>query len=271
MDILLLHALILGLVEGAAEFLPISSTGHLIIVADFLGFTGERAKTFEIFIQLGAVLAVVWYYRARIAQVLGGLGRDRTANRLVLNLAIAFVPAAALGLAFSKAIKAHLFNPVSVAAALVVGGIVILWVERRAAPPAVTHVDALCWKRALMVGLAQSAALVPGTSRSGATIVGGLLSGLSRTAATEFSFFLAIPTMFAATLYSLYKDWAQLSLADAPVFGIGFAAAFASGFVVVRLFLVYVSRHSFVPFAWYRIALGVALLAYFQVHPWSGG
>lgn len=268
--LLLLKALILGLVEGATEFLPVSSTGHQIIVADFLAFTGERAKTFEIFIQLGAILAVVWHYRARIAHVLGTLGSESASRRLLLNLAIAFLPAALLGLAFSKTIKEHLFNPVSVAAALVVGGFVILLIERRNARPTVREVDAISGRTALMIGLAQCFALFPGVSRSGSTIMGSLLCGLSRPAATEFSFFLSIPTMFAATLYSLYKARDVLSMADVPTFSVGFVAAFISGLIVVRLFLAYVSKHSFVPFAWYRIALGALLLLYFQFHPWVG-
>jgi undecaprenyl-diphosphatase len=265
-----LKALILGLVEGVTEFLPVSSTGHLIVAADFLGFHGEVAKTFEIAIQLGAILAVVWHYRARLAAAVSGVGSDPKARRFFANLVIAFLPSAALGLAFAKHIKAVLFNPVSVAIAFVVGGIVIILIEKRRTAPRVAEVDDITWREALWVGVAQSFALIPGTSRSGATIMGGLLAGLSRRAATEFSFFLAIPTMFAATGYSLYKSRDLLSVADLPVFAIGFAAAFVSALAIVRFLLHYVARHSFIPFAWYRIVAGLLLLWYFDVNPWIG-
>ncbi|MCP5159408.1 MAG: undecaprenyl-diphosphate phosphatase [Gammaproteobacteria bacterium] len=269
MDILLiLKALILGLVEAASEFLPISSTGHLIIVGDFLNFTGPRAETFEIFIQLGAILAVVWIYRERLLGVALSLGRDRAAQRLTLNLMIAFLPAAVLGLLLHKYITHYLFNPVTVAGALVVGGIAILLIERYAKASRIQDIDDLRWKDALLVGIAQSLALFPGVSRSGATIMGGMVGGLSRFAATEFSFFLAIPTMFAATFYSLYKEWSHLVLADAPMFIVGFVAAFLGGLVVVRFLLAYVGQHSFAPFAWYRIGFGGLLLLYFHYHPW---
>ena len=272
MDILLiLKALILGLVEAASEFLPISSTGHLIIVGDFLKFTGPRAEVFEIFIQLGAILAVVWIYRARLLNVALNVHRDASAQRLVLNLIVAFLPAAVIGLLLHKTITQYLFNPVTVAVALVVGGVVILLVERYARADRVQSVDRISGKDALLVGLAQCLALFPGVSRSGATIMGGMAGGLSRFAATEFSFFLAIPTMFAATLYSLYKEWGHLTVADVPTFAIGFVAAFLGGLVVVRFLLAYVGRHSFVPFAWYRIVFGGLLLIYFHYHPWGGG
>lgn len=271
MDILLiLKALILGLVEAASEFLPISSTGHLIIVGDFLNFIGSRAETFEIFIQLGAILAVVWIYRTRLLDVATHLDRDPSARRLVLNLIVAFIPAAVFGLLLHKAITHYLFNPVTVAAALVVGGIVILLVERYARADRVQRIDQMSGKDALLVGIAQCLALFPGVSRSGATIMGGMLGGLSRFAATEFSFFLAIPTMFAATFYSLYKEWGRLTMADVPIFAVGFVAAFLGGLVVVRFLLAYVGRHSFVPFAWYRIVFGGLLLVYFHYHPWVG-
>lgn len=271
MDIvLILKALILGLVEAASEFLPISSTGHLIIVGDFLDFTGPRAETFEIFIQLGAIMAVVWIYRQRIAQTLLHMGDEADKRRLVLNLVIAFVPAAVLGLLLHKYITQYLFNPVTVAMALVVGGVAILLVERYASAGRVQSVEAMTWKDALVVGIAQSVALFPGVSRSGATIMGGMLGGMSRFAATEFSFFLAIPTMFAATLYSLYKEWNQLTVADVPMFTVGFVAAFIGGLAVVRFLIAYVAQHSFVPFAWYRIVFGGLLLAYFSYHPWVG-
>ncbi len=258
-------ALILGIVEGLTEFLPVSSTGHLIVAGSLLGYTGEQAKTFEIVIQAGAILAVCWEYRARLVAVLRGLLTDATAQRFAINLALAFLPAAVLGLAFAKAIKAHLFAPVPVAIAFVAGALVILWAERRqrARPETVrvSTVDAMRWTDALLIGCAQAFALVPGTSRSGATIIGGMLFGLSRVAATEFSFFLAIPTLFAATGYSLWKDASLIALADVPAFGAGFVAAFVSAFACVRWLIRYVSHHDFIPFVWYRIAFGAAILA----------
>lgn len=272
MDILLiLKALILGLVEAASEFLPISSTGHLIIIGDFLSFTGSRAEAFEVFIQLGAILAVVWIYRKRLFDVVVNLQSDPKAQRLTLHLVIAFIPAALLGFFLHGAITRYLFNPITVALALVLGGMAILVIERYAPANRVPAVDEMGWRDAVWIGIAQSVALVPGVSRSGATIMGGMLTGMSRFAATEFSFFLAIPTMFAATFYSLYKEWPNLSVADVPMFTVGFVAAFLGGLAVVRFLLAYVSQHNFVPFAWYRIVFGGLLLAYFQVHPWAGG
>ena len=268
--ILLLKALIMGVVEAASEFLPISSTGHLIIVGDFLAFPGKHAGTFEIFIQLGAILSVVWSYRQRIGHVLTHMHSDSTESRLVLNLAIAFLPAAVLGLLLHDYITEYLFNPVSVAFALVAGGIAILLVERYAGTPRVADVDAMTWRESLVVGLVQSLSLFPGVSRSGATIMGGMVGGLSRFAATEFSFFLAIPIMVAATLFSLFKARSELSAADIPLFTVGFVASFLGGLAVVRFLLAYVSRHSFVPFAYYRIILGGLLLLYFHYHPWLG-
>jgi undecaprenyl-diphosphatase len=260
----LLVALVLGIVEGLTEFLPISSTGHLIVAGSLLGYTGEQAKVFEIVIQAGAILAVCWEYRSRLAAVVGGLGRERRAQRFVLNLLIAFLPAAVLGLLFNRAIKAVLFAPVPVAIAFVAGGLVILWVERRqrtrANRPRIDDVDDLRWPDALKIGLAQAFALVPGTSRSGATIIGGMLFGLSRRAATEFSFFLAIPTLLAACVYEGVKNRALLSAQDLAPFGVGFAAAFFSAFLCVRWLLRYVSHHDFVPFAWYRMAFGALIL-----------
>ena len=270
LDILIIiKALILGLVEAASEFLPISSTGHLIIVGDFLRFTGAQAEAFEIFIQLGAILAVLWVYRERFLDIVINLDWDRQVQRLVLNLAIAFLPAALLGLFLHSYITRYLFNPVTVAAALVIGGLVILLVERYAHSGRVQCVDAMTWRDALVIGVAQSIALFPGVSRSGATIMGGMVGGMSRFAATEFSFFLAVPTMFAATFYSLYKQWSLLSLTDIPVFAVGFIAAFLGGLVVVRFLLAYVGQHSFAPFAWYRIIFGGLLLVYFHYHPWA--
>lgn len=261
MDLIIyFKALLLGLLEGATEFLPVSSTGHLIIAGDLLDFTGEKSKTFKIFIQLGAILAIVWFYRQRVLKVIAGIGRDPEANRFVLNLGIAFLPAAVLGLLFHKTIKAHLFNSYTVAAALMAGGFVILWVERRKHVTKIEAVDQMRWQDALKVGLFQSFALFPGVSRAGATIMGGLLSGLSRPAATEFSFFLAIPTMLAATSYDLYKSRDLLDANDFGLLATGFIAAFISALFVVRLFLSYVGRHSFVPFAYYRIVFGLLVL-----------
>ena len=260
----LLVAAILGLVEGLTEFLPVSSTGHLIVAGSLLNFTGERAKLFEIVIQAGAIVAVCWEYRARLFAVARGLPRERAAQRFVLNLLIAFLPAALLGLAFAGAIKARLFAPVPVAAAFIAGALVILWTERRqrARPDSVRirSVDELSWTDALKVGCAQAFALIPGTSRSGATIIGGMLFGLSRQAATEFSFFLAIPTLFAATGYDLVKNRHLLSTGDLSMIAVGFAVAFVSAFFTIRALLRYVAHHDFVPFAWYRIAFGLVIL-----------
>jgi undecaprenyl-diphosphatase len=262
--ILALKALIMGIVEGLTEFLPISSTGHLILAGSLLNFTGDKVKVFEIVIQAGAILAVCWEYRARIAKVLSGLGSDPMARRFALNLIVAFLPAAALGFLFNTKIKAVLFAPVPVALAFIIGGLVILWVERankKAGPARIESVDDMSVMDAFKVGLAQSFALIPGTSRSGATIIGGMLFGLSRKAATEFSFFLAIPTLFAATFYSLYKERALLSVADVPLFGVGTIAAFVSAFFCVRWLLRYISSHDFTAFAWYRIVFGIVVIA----------
>ena len=260
----LLVAAILGLVEGLTEFLPVSSTGHLIVAGSLLNFTGERAKLFEIVIQAGAIVAVCWEYRARLFAVARGLLRERAAQRFVLNLLIAFLPAAVLGLAFAGAIKARLFAPVPVAGAFIAGALVILWAERRqrTRPDSVRirSVDELSWTDALKIGLAQAFALIPGTSRSGATIIGGMLFGLSRQAATEFSFFLAIPTLFAATGYDLVKNRHLLSTGDLSMIAVGFAVAFVSAFFTIRALLRYVAHHDFVPFAWYRIAFGLVIL-----------
>ncbi len=265
MDILLaLKAIIMGLVEGFTEFLPISSTGHLILAGSLLDFTGEKVKVFEIAIQAGAMLAVIWEYRERIGRVLAGLFSDPRQQKFVLNLVVAFLPAALLGFLFNKAIKAQLFAPVPVALAFIVGALVILWAEKRHKMLAGSHriesVDDMTIVDALKVGCAQAFALIPGTSRSGATIIGGMLFGLSRKAATEFSFFLAIPTLLAATAYSVIKERALLSAADLPLFGVGGLAAFASAFLCVRWLLRYISTHDFTFFAWYRIVFGVVVL-----------
>ena len=260
----LITAALLGVVEGLTEFLPVSSTGHLIVAGSLLGYNGEQAKTFEIVIQAGAILAVCWEFRAKLIAVLRGLATDPAARRFALNLVVAFIPAAVLGLAFNKAIKAHLFAPIPVACAFVVGAFFILWAERRQRlrpnTVRVATIDEMRWTDALKIGCAQALALIPGTSRSGATIIGGMLFGLSRVAATEFSFFLAIPTLLAATAYSLYKDSSLLAGHSLPAFGVGFATAFVSAFICVRWLIRYVAHHDFVPFAWYRIAFGAVIL-----------
>ena len=258
---LYLKAFVLGVVEGLTEFLPISSTGHLIIAGQLLGYTGDKAKVFDIVIQSGAMLAIIWEYRARFARVLAGLTRDPVARRFVVNLAVAFMPAALLGLAFAGAIKQHLFHALPVAAAFIVGGLVILWVERSPRRATVESVDDMTWKDALKVGLAQSFALIPGTSRSGATIIGGMLFGLSRRAATEFSFFLAVPTLIAAGAYDFYKHRSLLDTGDLGIFAVGFVVSFISAFLCVRWLLRYIAAHDFSAFAWYRIVFGMVVLA----------
>jgi undecaprenyl-diphosphatase len=257
---LLLKAVLLGLVEGATEFIPVSSTGHLIVVGEWLHLVDERAKTFEIFIQLGAILAVVWLFRARLFRTMRSVPRESASRRLVTNLIIAFLPAAIVGFVAHDWIKDRLFTRTVVALALVIGGIVILLIERWAPSPKIAKVDDIPPQTALGIGLAQVLSLVPGTSRSGATIMGGYALGLSRLAATEFSFFLAIPVMLAATLYDLLKSWSMLVPADAPMFLVGLVVSFLAALVVVRGFLVYVSGHSFAAFAWYRIVFGIVLL-----------
>jgi len=264
--IALFKALVLGIVEGLTEFLPISSTGHLIIVEQLLGFTGEKEKAFAIAIQLGAILAVCWEYRRRLVQAVSGLTTDRDPQRFALNLLVAFLPAAVLGLAFGKHIKAYLFQPVPVAAAFVVGGILILWLERRYRRPRIDDIDQIRLPDALKIGFAQALALIPGTSRSGATIIGGMFFGLSRRSATEFSFFLAIPTLTAAAVYDLIKHRHLLGTEDIALFGVGFAAAFVSALIAVRGLIRYVAHHDFTVFAWYRIAFGGLVL----LTDWSG-
>lgn len=273
MDLLLLFkALLMGLVEGITEFLPVSSTGHLIITADVLDFwSKDKRDVFEIAIQLGAILAVCYQYWGRLWKVVEGLFSQPAAQRFTLNLVVAFLPAAIVGVIFIKQIKFYLFNPLTVAAALVVGGVAILWAERRQHVVSVETVDDMSWRDALRVGLAQCLALIPGTSRSGATIIGGLLFGLSRTAATEFSFFLAIPTMFAATFYDVIKHRSEFAAADLPVFAVGFIVSFLSALLVIRALIRFVSRHDFTVFAWYRIAFGAVILltAYTGLVNWS--
>lgn len=278
MDItLLIKAALMGIVEGLTEFLPISSTGHLILVGSLLDFTGETAKVFDIAIQTGAMFAVIWQYRVRLQATVSGLGSDPVARRFALNVLIAFIPAVLLGLAFGKAVKEHLFHPVPVAMAFIVGGVIILWVEARqkrlygAADTEGTRrarvqtVDDMGPIDALKVGLLQCLALIPGTSRSGATIIGGMVLGFSRKAATEFSFFLGIPTLMGAGAYSLWKQREALHLSDLPMFAVGLVFAFFSALLCIRWLIRFVSTHDFVVFAWYRIVFGgIVLLTAWQ-------
>lgn len=258
--ILLLKAAIMGVVEGLTEFLPISSTGHLILAGALLDFNDERGKLFEIVIQSAAILAVVLEYRHRITGVFANFGTDPKARRLLANVGIAFLPLALLGLVFGKMLKENLFNAPTVAATFILGGFVILWAERRQHSVRVHDVDDMTTMDALKVGIAQAFALIPGTSRSGATIIGGMLFGLSRKVATEFTFFLAIPTLGLAGVYSLYKERALLSMDDLGMWTVGMLASFVSAFFCVRWLLRYISTHSFVPFAWYRIVFGIIVL-----------
>ena len=258
------QALILGVVEGLTEFLPISSTGHQIIVADLLDFGGERAMAFNIIIQLGAILAVVWEFRRKIFDVVVGLPRQRNAQRFTVNLLIAFFPAVVLGVIFADLIHQYLFNPITVATALVVGGVIMLWAERREHEVHAHSVDDITWQDALKVGFAQCLAMIPGTSRSGSTIIGGLLFGLSRKTATEFSFFLAMPTMVGAAVYSGYKYRDLFQQSDLPVFALGFVTAFIFAMIAVRGLLKFIASHSYAAFAWYRIAFGLLILATWQ-------
>jgi len=271
--IILLHALILGIVEGLTEFLPVSSTGHLILVGQLLNFNDDKGKVFEIAIQFAAILAVVWEYRARLGHALVSVTTEPASRRLATNLIVAFLPAAILGFLFIKQIKHYLFNPIVVASALIIGGVLILWAERRKHVIRAETVDDMGWPDALKVGFAQALAMIPGTSRSGATIIGGLFFGLSRKAATEFSFFLAIPTMFAATSYDVYKNWHLFSANDIGLFAVGGAASFISALLAVRGLIRFISRHDFTVFAWYRIVFGAVVLAtaYFGWVDWGTG
>nr|WP_315243271.1 undecaprenyl-diphosphate phosphatase [uncultured Albidiferax sp.] len=265
--ILLIKAAIMGIVEGLTEFLPVSSTGHLILAGSLLGMDDAKGKVFDIAIQTGAILAVVMVYWQKIRDTVLALPSQPNARRLALNVLIGFLPAVVLGLLFGKAIKAHLFTPVVVASTFIIGGFIILWAEKRAPSATRVHrVDDMTALDALKVGLVQCFAMIPGTSRSGSTIIGGMLMGLSRTAATDFSFFLAIPTLVGAGAYSLYKERALLSMADAPMFAVGLLFSFLSAWLCVRWLLRYISTHNFVPFAWYRIAFGIVVLA----TAWSG-
>jgi undecaprenyl-diphosphatase len=269
--ILFAKALILGVVEGLTEFLPVSSTGHLIVAGNLLNFSQAQAKTFDVVIQFGAILAICWEFRSKIGSIVTGLPHEPRARRFALNVVIATIPAIVLGLLFEKSIKATLFAPVPVSVALILGGIVILWAEarqrERKTAPRVTSIDTLSYADALKIGLAQCFALIPGTSRSGATIIGGMLFGLERRVATEFSFFLAIPIIFGATLYELGKEWRALSVDALGLFIVGLVAAFISAFICIRWLLRYVASHEFTAFAWYRIGFGLVIL----IVGYSGG
>ena len=265
MDItLLVKAAIMGIVEGLTEFLPISSTGHLILAGALLGFDDEKAKVFDIAIQTGAIFAVILVYWQKIRSTLVALPTDKQAQQFALNVLIAFIPAVILGLLFGKAIKANLFTPTVVATTFIIGGFIILWAEaRHKNNPGATRVhdvDSMTTGDAIKVGLVQCLAMIPGTSRSGATIIGGMLLGLSRKAATDFSFFLAMPTLIGAGAYSLYKERALLSVADVPMFSVGLVFAFLSAWLCIHWLLRYIATHSFVPFAWYRIGFGILVL-----------
>jgi undecaprenyl-diphosphatase len=266
-SILLMKAALMGIVEGLTEFLPVSSTGHLILAGSLLGFSDDKSKVFDIAIQTGAILAVVIVYWQRLSGAVAHLGDSKAARRFVGNVAIGFLPAAVIGLVAYKTIKAHLFNAPVVAAAFIVGALIILWVERRARPTVrIAEVDDMTPLDALKVGFVQCLGMIPGTSRSGATIIGGMLLGLSRKAATDFSFFLAIPTLIGAGAYSLVKERSLLSAHDAPLFVIGLVFSFLSAWLCVRWLLRYIGTHDFVPFAYYRIAFGLVVL----FTAWSG-
>ena len=268
--VLLIKAAIMGIVEGLTEFLPISSTGHLILAGSLLGFDDDKAKVFDIAIQTGAIFAVILVYWQKIRDTLVSLPNDKQAQQFALNVLIAFIPAVVLGLLFGKAIKAHLFTPVVVASTFILGGFIILWAEKRQqrnpATARIHAVEEMTAMDALKVGLVQCLAMIPGTSRSGSTIIGGMLLGLSRKAATDFSFYLAIPTLIGAGVYSLYKERALLSMADVPLFVVGLLFSFISAWLCIRWLLRYIATHSFVMFAWYRIAFGLVVLA----TAWSG-
>ena len=267
---LFIKAVILGVVEGLTEFLPISSTGHLILAGSLLGFVDAKAKVFDIAIQTGAIFAVILVYWQKIRVTLQDLPTKRKAQQFALNVLIAFLPAVVLGLIFGKAIKAHLFNPMVVATTFIIGGFIILWAEKRQNSGEntvqVSDTDDMEWRLALKIGLVQCLAMIPGTSRSGATIIGGMLLGLSRRAATDFSFYLAIPTLIGAGVYSLYKERAVLGMNDIPLFAVGLVASFLSAWICVRWLLRFIASHSFVGFAYYRIVFGIIVL----VTAWTG-
>jgi undecaprenyl-diphosphatase len=268
-----LKALALGIVEGITEFLPISSTGHLIVASDLLDFRGARANAFNLIIQVGAILAVIWEYRRKIVEVVRDVPRQADAQRFAVNLIVAFLPAAIMGVLFADAIEERLFNPVTVAMALLAGGFLMLYAERRNHIVDTDSVDAMDWKHALKIGCAQCLALIPGTSRAAATIIGGLWFGLSRRAATEFSFFLAMPTLTGAAVYSGWQHRILFTADDVPVFVCGFVTAFICALLAVRGLLRFIGHHSFAAFAWYRIAFGVFILATWQFGwiDWNSG
>lgn len=260
---MIFKSIILGIVEGITEFLPVSSTGHLILAGDMLGFTGDNAKTFEIFIQLGAILAVLWLYRKRVFSSIKGIGKKEKSNKFLLNIFIAFLPAAIVGFFAHSIIKQYLFNPLSVSLALIIGGIAILVIEKFSKRPVVSDIDEISIKRSFGIGIAQTLALFPGISRAGATIMGAMCLGLERKTATEFSFFLAIPTMLAATSYDLLKSLHNLNSSDMPVFAVGFIVSFFSALIVIKAFLGFIAKHTFNSFAIYRIIFGTVILAYY--------
>jgi len=262
--IMLFKSVIMGIVEGLTEFLPISSTGHLILTGELLSFTGEKAKLFEVFIQLGAILAVLWAYRQKIFSLIIKFPNDRRAQRFGINLMVAFLPAAFIGLLLHKIIKQYLFSPSTVAVALVIGGLIILLIERQKHSNKIEEIEDITFKVAMAVGIAQVLALFPGVSRSGATIMGGLLAGISRKASTEFSFFLAIPTMLAATVFELAKSYKMLSFSDFEMLAVGFITAFVAALWVVNWLIKFVSRHDFKPFAYYRILFGGILMWFYR-------
>ena len=269
LDLIYLKAALMGIVEGLTEFLPISSTGHLILVGGLIDFTGEKEKVFGIAIQTGAMLAVIWQYRVKLTHTIVGLFSDPVAQRFVRNILIAFIPAVVLGLAFGSMIKAHLFSAVPVALAFIIGGFIILIVEKRGETKGhvrVNHVDDMTAKDALYLGLLQCLALIPGTSRSGSTIIGGMAIGLSRKCATEFSFFLGIPTLIGAGAYSIWQERNILQVSDTPLFLVGLVFAFISALICIRWLIHYVSSNSFKPFAWYRIGFGIIVL----LTSWTG-
>lgn len=263
---MILAAIIMGLVEGLTEFLPVSSTAHLLLMDELLNFTGPEGNVFEIVIQLGAILAVCWMFRARLLHVAGNLLHDKKDQKFTLNVLFAFLPAMVLGALFSHSIKEHFFNVPTIAVTLFVGGIVILAIERWKPAPVVHQTDDISPWRALMIGLCQALAMIPGVSRSGATIMGAMMLGLERKVAAEFSFFLAIPTMFAATAYELFKSRHDLHSDGLTLIAVGFVVSFIVAMAVIKWFMAFISRHGFAPFAWYRIILGGALLAYIGLH-----
>jgi undecaprenyl-diphosphatase len=254
------QALLLGIVEGLTEFIPVSSTGHLILLIDILQFKGPKGKVFEIIIQLGAILAVCWLYRQKLVNVLFGLPKERSAQKFALNITLAFLPAAILGVMLHGFIKEVLFSPIVVSVSLIIGGLLILLIEKKAPPPKYDSIEGISLKTAILIGFAQALAMIPGTSRSGATIMGSLLLKVERKTATEFSFFLAIPTMLGATVYDTYKNYEYLSFDNMAIIAIGFVSAFLAALLVVKTVINFISNHGFTPFAYYRIALGSIML-----------